>query len=285
MASLLATLARAELPAEPFRPPTAGPWVAFTAHLPDPGELNLQPLFFHRTLRGALDGRGVLTGAASGDWTGELELYVEAGLLPRLSVGLQPSVVYHRRAVDSESGIADTLLFSRVAVVRETVGATPELTVITQVRMPTSTLRDFGTAPDVPPPAGTWDLSAGLSASKGVRPLLLHAEVLFSRPLAANEGGRSFREGSYLVWAAAAELVSERRRVALVAELTGLHQARTRLNRVVVAGTDSRELSLGLSAQLLVSRNLQLAVGVQRTLAGRNTDAFQSVALTLNWSR
>ncbi|HEX8536897.1 MAG TPA: hypothetical protein VF664_05490, partial [Cystobacter sp.] len=188
---------------EPYRPLTSGPFVTFTAPLTAPGQLIAQPIFYLAADRGDFDATGRYQPRAGTDSprTAALSLFLEYGLLERLAAGASV-VVQHNRLrsgpdVASFTGLGDTILFGRGTLLLETLGGPPELTVMAQVKLPTGRAESAETNlldQDVLG-TGSVDLTLGLDFTKGVRPFLLHADLLYTHSLPARLGGENVHYG------------------------------------------------------------------------------------------
>jgi hypothetical protein len=183
-------------PSEVYRPVTSGPFVTFTAPITAPGRLVTQPILYLATARGDYDVEGRYQPPARGETlrTAALSLFVEYGLVERLSAGAQLVLPYNRRRsgpnAASSTGLGDTTLFGRGTLLEEIAGdPLPEVTLLAQVKLPTGRAMSAETNlldTDVLG-TGSTDLTLGLDLTKGLRPVLLHADVLYTyahRPLA-----------------------------------------------------------------------------------------------------
>jgi len=277
-------------PSEVYRPVTSGPFVTFTAPITAPGRLVTQPILYLATTRGDYDVEGRYQPPARGETlrTAALSLFVEYGLVERLAAGAQVMLQYNRRRsgpdAASSTGLGDTTLFGRATLLHETAGGPlPEVTLLTQVKLPTgravsaeTNLLDtdvLGT--------GSTDLTLGLDLTKGLRPVLLHADVLYTYALPTRIGGERVAYGSSLAWSLSGEWPFWRDRLGLMVEVSGRHQgAPVRDGREEQDGL-ADEVLLGAGLELLFSEDVQLLMGYQRTVWGRNARALDALVITL----
>ncbi len=274
---------------EVYRPTTSGPFITFTAPLTPRGRLLLQPILSVALTRGTYDARERYEPLAARDSqsTASLTLFTEYGVLERVAAGAQVAVLHNRRGEAGEeaesTGLGDTALFARGVLLHETPGGLPEVTLLAQVKLPTG--RAETTAPtrldtDVRG-TGSTDLTVGLDFTKGVRPVLLHLDLLYTRALPARVGGEDTRYGDTFSWSLSGEWPILPERCALMLEASGRHQGAPRVEGVDVADGALAELVLGAGVELLFSPDAQLLVGYQRTLWGRNVPAVDAFVATL----
>lgn len=286
---LLALPARAEPEEAPYRPITSGPFVSFAAPLPAPGRLVTQPIFSFAGARGnyGLEGRYQSLPPGESRSTAALSLYLEYGLIERLSAGAQVTLQHHRRRLGPDeafvTGLGETLVFGRGTLLRETAGGLPEVALLAQVKLPTSWVMSRRDGPLSTGVLGTGstDLTLGLNFTKGVRPVLLHADVLYTHALPARIDGVRVAYGRAFSWSLAGEWPFWRERLGLMLELSGRHQEAPSRNRIEQEDALSDEVRLGAGLELLFSADLQLLVGYQRTPWGRNTRALDVFLVTL----
>ncbi|WP_309890290.1 hypothetical protein [Archangium sp.] len=276
--------------AEVYRPITSGPFVTFTAPITAPGRLVTQPILYLATARGDYDVEGRYQPRARGESlrTAALSLFVEYGIVDRLAAGAQLVLQYNRRRsgpdLASFTGLGDTTFFGRGTILEETAGGLlPEMTLLAQVKLPTARAVSAQTNlldTDVLG-TGSTDLTVGLDLTKGVRPVLLHADVLYTYALPARIGGERVAYGPSLAWSLSGEWPFWRDRLGLMLEVSGRHQgAPVRDGREEEDGL-ADEVLVGAGLELLFSADVQLLVGYQRTLWGRNARALDALVITL----
>ncbi len=267
--------------AEPFRPTTSGPFVTYTAPITPAGRAVLQPIVTATFARGAFAGDGSVVPLPAGDASNlqTLSVFVELGITDAIAVGGQPAVGRASKreggAAAASVGFADTLLFGRGVLVRERAGWIPELTLLVQTKLPTGKHEGarsdalgtdiFGT--------GSVDLTAGIDVTKGIRPVVVHADFFVTHPLPASIDGVTVRYGDSLSWSASVEWPFAEH-FALMAEVSGRHQADG--DRPGTA-----EILVGAGLEVIFSERLQVLVGLQRTVAGMNVPANDSLIATL----
>jgi hypothetical protein len=274
---------------EVYRPTTSGPFITFTAPITPRGRLLLQPILSVALTRGTYDARERYAPLAAGasQASAALTLFTEYGVLEHVAAGAQLTVLHNRRGEASDAaqstGLGDTVLFGRGVLLEEVAGGAPEVTLLAQVKLPTgraesaaSTLLDTDVRG-----TGSTDLTVGLDFTKGVRPVLLHLDLLYTRALPARLGGVDTAYGDTFSWSLSGEWPVVPERYALMLEASGRHQGAPRLEGVEVADGALTEVVLGAGVELLFSPDLQLLVGYQRTLWGRNVPAVDAFVTTL----
>jgi hypothetical protein len=281
--------AQEEAVEEPYRPITSGPFVTFTAPITPHRRLVTQPLFYLALARGDFDAAGRYQPLAPGESlrTAALSLFLEYGLLERVAAGAQVTVQHNLRRsgpeAASSTGPGDLTLFGRGTLLQETAGGLPETTLLAQVKLPTgravsaqTNLLDtdvLGT--------GSTDLTLGLDFTKGLRPLLVHADVLFTYALPTRVGEEEVAHGGSLAWSLSGEWPFWRDRLALMVEASGRHQGAPTRDGQREEDGHADEVLVGAGLELLFSADLQLLVGYQRTVWGRNARVLDAVVLTL----
>ena len=272
-----------------FRPTTSGPFVTFTAPIPAPGQVTAQPIFYAGFVRGAFDEAGAAQPLEPGERLGSagLTFFLEAGVLSRLSVGAQ-AAVYHQwhtlpPASASATGPGDVQLFSRAVLVKERPTLLPEATLLAMVKLNTGnpiTRNEELLDTDVLG-SGSVDLTLGLDLTKGLRPVVLHADLLYTHPLPAVVGGVDTRYGDTFNWSASVEWPLVEEVFALMVEMNGRHQGPPTVGGTLEEDARLDEVVLGGGVEVLFSPRVQLLVGYQRTLWGRNVPAADAVIVTV----
>jgi hypothetical protein len=272
----------------PYRPAMSGPFVTFGALLPPPRMLQVQPFLSAAAERGRFDaqGRSVPLAPGESNHLATLTLYLEWALTRRLSVGAQGVLVHARSELPPEkaasTGFGDTLVFLRGVVLEERT-TLPAAALLGLVKLPTGrAISRPGSLLEVEVRGtGTWDLTLGLTFTKGLRPVLLHADALFTAALPAHVGGVTTRLAPTLGWSIAAEWPFWPHRLGLLVEVSGRHQGAPILNGVREEDARVDEVVLGSGLEVLFSDHLQLLVGWRRVMAGRNVGAFDTLVATL----
>lgn len=274
----LAATARAE-DDEPWRPTTSGPFVTFTAPITAKGKLLAQPIASVGFAHAGLDANG----RAQPDSlrTSTLALFTELGVSDDLAFGGQLSAIHNEREGAWSYGLGELALFGRRVVHFETARL-PEATVLLQLKVPTGNAvgRPVQRGTDLRG-SGSADVTLGLDVTKGFRPVLVHADLLLTHPLPARVGTTDVAYGDSLAWALSAEWPFWAERLGVMVELSGRHQLSPVIGGVRVLDGHADEVIAGAGIELLFDSQLQLLVGYQRTVWGRNVSGFDTVIVTL----
>ncbi len=292
IADLMAKWLRTEDLGDPWRPPTSGPFVTFTAPIVDKGNLVIQPLFFYNFVRGTFDENSNFHSLPGSDMrqAAVMSLFTQYGILRDTELDAQINFLHQRAKVDgqraSSTGIGDTQIALRTLLMHETPSWHPEISVIGQIKLPTGKFedanpRELGT--DIMG-TGSTDLTLGLDFTKAVKPVVLHADVWYTWPVANRIDGEHVRYGDILNWNLALEIPFCKERLAYMVEFSGTHQANRRVNGRAIGGSNVNSILFGTGLEIIFRDNLQLLLGYQRTLWGTNTDAIDAIAATLVWS-
>jgi hypothetical protein len=279
-------------PEEPWRPPTAGPLTTFTAPITEKAHLVIQPFFFYNWERGSFDQNSDYQSLPDGQMEQSAvgSLFVQYGLLDNLEVDAQLFLQHNRSSEGgdhgSSTGLGDTLLIIRYNLLHETTSWAPEVSLLGQVKFPTGKFQNgdpdelgsdlMGT--------GSYDLTLGLDFTKAVRPLIFHADLWYSWPLTTTVDGVETKYGDYVNWNAAVEIPFWKEKLAFVLEFNGIHQADLEEDGAEVADSRMKSIMLGTGLELILSEEVQILLGYQRTLWGTNADAYDSVVGTLVWN-
>jgi hypothetical protein len=267
----------------PFRPTTSGPFVTLTAPIPPRGRLVAQPIFSVAFAHASLGPQGewLTEGPQDGLRTTALTFFSEYGVADALSFGGQLAVIHHDRQRASSFGLGELQLFGRRFLFAETAGGLPEATLLFQLKIPTANAEGVESlrGTDVRG-SGSADLTIGLDLTRGIRPVLVHADLLLTQPLPARVGQIDTHFGTVLSWAISVEWPFLPERLALMLEANGRHQLAPTLGGERTNGhTD--EVIVGAGVEILFTPDVQLLVGYQRTVWGRNVGAFDTVVATL----
>ena len=128
--------------------------------------------------------------------------------------------------------------------------------------------------------SGSADLILGLDLTRGFRPVLVHADLLYTHALPARVGANDVQYGEQFSWAVSVEWPFWPDHFGLMTEASGRHQLAATLNGAPALDGYADEVIFGVGAELLLTPDVQLLVGYQRTIWGRNVVGFDSVVLT-----
>jgi hypothetical protein len=270
---------------EEWNPPSLGPISTWTAPLCERGKVVLQPFFFYNRTRGSFDADGNSNSLPKGDNKGQCQeqLFVQYGLTDRVEVDAQAVYQQNYAKVDgekaSESGFGDSYLFLRGCVLEEKDWM-PCVTGLFQLKMPTGKFEhaDPNKLGTDMMGAGSWDEGAGVIMTKRIKPFILHADVIYSIPNEMGIDGVKTRYANYLNYDFGAEYFLPKG-FNLMIEMNGFAQGDIREDGGRTPGSDVSYLNIcpgiGWSCD-----KLQTLVAYQRTLAGTNTDANDSIVVS-----
>ncbi len=278
---------------EKWESASAGPLVTWTAPLCEKGKWAVQPYLIYNQTRGTFGTQGGYHSFPSGDSKNQYQqiLFSQFGLTEKWEIAGQ--LVYQQNEIKqsgvraNEHGLGDSLLFLRRCVLEEG-GKRPALTGVAQVKIPTgkyehadpnklgADLMGAGTG------GGSWDPGLGFILSKTLKPFLLHADASYSVPLRAKVDGVNTTYGQYLNFDAGIEYFLPKG-FNLMVEANGIQQdnIKEESRRVRSSGVDSFIVATGFGWS---SEKIQTLLGYQRVVAGKNTDANDSVVLTAIFS-
>jgi len=275
---------------EEWNPPSAGPITAWTAPLCGKGKLVVQPFFFYNKTRGSFDAGGDYGSLPEGDkkYQYQEQLFVQYGLTERLEIDGQS--VYQQNFIEQEGlkahaeGFGDSYLFLRYCALEEQT-ILPHITGVFQLKIPSGKYQKadpdkLGT--DLMGAAsggGSYDHGYGIQLTKRLKPFIIHADALYSFPVKRKVDGVKTRYGAYLNYDFGIEYFLLPKGFNLMLELNGFLQGDKEEDGRRSPGSDVAYLTaapgIGWS-----NKYVQAILAYQRTLAGTNTDANDSVVMT-----
>jgi len=274
---------------EIWDPVTPGPFTILTAPICEKGKTSIQPLYFFNIARGIFDGTAEYFGLPSKDYIYQqlLQLYTQFGLTDRIEVGAQPEWQWNYAKVDaktaSANGIGDTILFARYCAIDETLWI-PRITADLQVKLPTGKYQkshDGMLYTDITG-TGSTDYTYGFSFTKGVHPIrtVFHLDLLLTNvPSSVRiDGVKAQFSNTYIVNGALEWIFYKDFNI--LGELLWQTQGDMKLDgdRAPETGKSSLIFSTGIGYS---QKDWQMLVGYQRTLAGTNVVANDTVAVTI----
>jgi hypothetical protein len=270
---------------EEWNPPSAGPITTWTAPLCGRGNLAIQPFFFYNQTRGEFDAQGHYNPLPKGDigYQFQEQLFLQYGIFDWLEVDAQ--TVYQENYVKQggikaqSNGFGDSYLFLRGRIIEEKAWL-PSITGLLQLKMPTGKYQHedseklgadlMGT--------GSWDPGFGLIVTKKLRPFIFHTAVTYSFPQRVRINGVKTWYANYLNCDLAAEYFLPWGFNFMV-EANAFFQGDIKEDGVRIPNSRIQYLmitpAIGWSCD-----KLQILLGYQRIVMGRNTDANDSFVLT-----
>jgi hypothetical protein len=270
---------------EEWNPPSAGPITTWTAPLCDKGDFVIQPFFFYNQMRGEYDGQGHYNPLPKGDieYQFQEQLFLQYGIFDWLEVDAQ--TVYQENYVKQggvrvhTNGLGDSYLFLRARIIEEKSWL-PYITALLQLKMPTGKYQHEDSeklAGDLMG-TGSWDPGFGLIMTKKLRPFIFHAGVTYSFPQRVRINGVKTWYANYLTCDLAMEYFLPWGFNFMV-EANAFLQGDIKEDGVRIPNSRIQYLmitpAIGWSCD-----KLQILLGYQRIVMGRNTDANDSVVLT-----
>jgi opacity protein-like surface antigen len=276
----------ASAPEVGWNPPSAGPITTWTAPLCGKGNLVIQPFFFYNQTRGEFDEKGHYNPLSKGDvgYQFQQQLFLQYGIFDWLEVDAQS--VYQENYIKQggveahSNGFGDSYLFLRARIIEEK-GWLPHITGLLQLKMPTGKYQheDSEKLGSDLMGTGSWDPGFGLTVTKTFRPFIFHAGVTYSFPQRVRINGVETWYANYLNCDLAVEYFLPKG-FNLMVEANSFFQGDLKEDGVRI--NNSRVQYLMITPAIGWSCDkLQILLGYQRIVMGTNTDANDSVALTL----
>lgn len=277
----------AEKKEEVWEPITPGPFSTLTAPLVEKNAFVIQPLYFFNITRGTFDGESHYSSLPSKDYRYQqlIQLYTQYGLTERIELNVQPQweINYAKEdAVSAEAAnFADFLMNIRYCGIDESTWC-PRITGIFQVKLPTGKFQkaDEGKLYTDIAGTGSTDYAYGLSFTKGIKPVVWHLDLLYANspsPVRI-DGVKTEFDDTYTVNGAFEWIFYKK--LNFLGEL--FWQTQGDLKEDGNWTPDTSKSSLVLSLGIGYSEKYwQMLVGYQRTLAGTNAYANDTVAATV----
>jgi hypothetical protein len=270
---------------EEWNPPSVGPISTWTAPLCDKGKLVIQPFFFYNQTRGELDAKGHYNPLPKGDieYQFQEQLLVHYGIMEWLEVAAQTvyqeNYVKQGGAAAHTHGFGDSYLFLRGRIVEEKDWL-PYITGLLQLKMPTGKYQHedseklgadlMGT--------GSWDPGFGFILTKKLKPFIFHADVIYSLPQQVSVDYIKTRYANYLNCDLAVEYFLTKGFNFMV-EANAFFQGDIKEDGIRIPNSQVQYLKISPALGWSCDK-IQILLGYQRVVMGKNTDATDSVALT-----
>ncbi len=276
--------------ASEWEPLSAGPVTTWTAPLCGKGKFVIQPCFCYNRTRGAFDSEGHYNSLPGRDkkYQFQQQLFMQYGLTDRLEIDGQ--TVYQENYIKQgglkahEKGFGDSYLFLRYCTIEEE-GRLPHITGLFQLKMPTGKYQhadsdNLGT--DLMGAAsggGSWDPGFGFNLTKKIKPFVFHADAIFSFPQKVRVDGVKTIYGKYQNYDIGVEYFLPNG-FNLMLEASGFLQGDKSQDGGRTPSSDIRYLTVAPGIGWSCDK-AQVLLAYQRVVMGTNTDANDSVVLTL----
>jgi hypothetical protein len=274
---------------EQWIPVSAGPITSWTAPLCGRGKFVVQPFFFYNKTRGTFNSEGHYDslGKGSSKYQYQQQLFMQYGLTDRLEIDGQ--LLYQQNFIKEgdlkahSRGFGDSYLFLRYCAIEEQ-GMIPHITGLFQLKFPTGKYQNadadkLGTdLMGATSGGGSYDHGYGINLTKKLKPFIIHADAIYNFPLEKRINRVKTRYGNYLNYDFGVEYFLPKG-FNLMLEFNGFLQSEKK--------QDGEKIPLSTVRYLTVSpgigwsnEKIQTLLAYQRTIAGTNTDANDSVVLT-----
>lgn len=272
-----------------WNPVSAGPVTTWTAPLCGKGKFVIQPFFFYNRTRGSFNSEGHQDSLIKGDkkYQYQQQLFLQYGLTDRLEIDGQ--IVYQENYVKQDdlkahtNGLGDSYLFLRYCVIEEK-SYLPHITGLFQLKVPSgkyehADLNKLGTdLMGATSGGGSYDHGYGINLTKKIKPFVFHTDAIYSFPIETKVDGVKTRYGRYLNYDFGFEYFLPKG-FNLMLEFNGFLQGDKKEDSSYTSGSDVRYLTMAPGIGWACDK-IQTLLAYQRTLAGTNTDANDSVVLT-----
>lgn len=273
-----------------WEPVSAGPVTTWTAPLCGNGKFVVQPFFFYNRTRGAFNSEGHYDSLPEGDnkYQYQEQLFIQYGITEKLEIDAQ--AVYQQNYIKQAGvsvhlrGFGDSYLFLRYCTIEE-YDKLPHLVGLFQLKIPTAKYQKadadkLGTdLMGAPSGGGSYDHGYGINLTKKLKPFIIHADAIYSFPLERKVDGVKTRYGRYLNYDFGIEYFLPKS-FNLMLEFNGLLQGNKIEDSERIPASDIKYFSVAPGIGWS-SEKIQTLLAYQRTLAGTNTEANDSVILTV----
>lgn len=282
LAAILALAAAPAAYAEPVHS-TPGPLTDWPATVNETGTWSVQPYFFYGTQRGNYDNDGNYTAMPDGDYNRQATFYALAtyGLFKDFDLSAQ-TILYHTAAsisgaTASSARIGDSNLFARYHFMKDE-GWKPSMSLFLLAGIPTGKYENAEPAKlgaDITG-SGAWSTGYGLLTQKNFGNFNLYADAYVTTPFRTTVDDVQTKYGAQFNYDFAVEYALPHD-FNLLLEFNGVATGRTAYDGVKADGTDTA--SLNVTPGIGYSRgNISAVVGYQRTISGKNTGAWDTLA-------
>lgn len=273
-----------------WKPISAGPVTTWTAPLCGKYTFVVQPYLFYNQTRGTFDPEGDYDSLTEGDrkYQYQEQLFMQYGLTDKLEIDGQ--TVYQQNYAQQGGlkaharGFGDSYLYLRYCGIEEQ-RTIPHVTGVFQLKLPTgkyqhATLEKNGTdLMGATSGGGSYDHGYGLNLTKKLQPLIIHADAIYSLPTARTIDAVKTRYANYVNYDFGCEYFLPKG-FNLMLEFNGFWQGDKKEDDETVPGSDINYVAIAPGIGYS-NKKIQTLLAYQRTLAGTNADANDSVIFTL----
>lgn len=272
-----------------WNPVSLGPITTWTSPLCEKGRLNVQPFLYYNRTRGTFNNDGHEDTLPDGDkkWQSQYQLFMQYGLTDKLEVDAQTvyQTNYRKQGSNSarSSAFGDSYLFTRYCLTEEK-NWLPHTSVLFQLKFPTGKYQKLdpnklGTdSMGATSGGGSYDAGLGLIMTKRIKPFIIHADAVYSFPVERKIDDVKTRYSNYLNYDFGAEYILPKG-FELMLEFNGLLQGDKKQDGSKVPATDVKSFTMGTGIGWACNK-VQTLLAYQRTLAGTNVDANDSVVFS-----
>jgi hypothetical protein len=265
---------------------SVGPVNGWSAYPAAKSVLLLQPYIYYANTYGEYDNAGnygiLANGESRKSW--QYSLLASYGLSDRMDISAQTGLIWNYKKTGGHSakstGLTDSNIALRYVLWAETEKR-PNIAGFANFSLPTGKYQDGDDAKlgtDIKG-TGAFVQGYGLLFGKQLEPFVLHADAYYSFPFSTTVNGVKTKYGNYLNYDAAAEYFATKN-IHFQLELNGVYRADNTLDGVKTANTGSRSLTI-MPAVGYSTGKVQSILGYQRNLCGKNTDAVETMVLTV----
>lgn len=273
-----------------WNPVSAGPITTWTAPLCGKGKLVIQPFFFYNRTRGSFNVDGHYDSLSKGDkkYQYQEQLFMQYGITDNLEIDGQ--VVYqenYRKTQDlkaNSDGFGDSYLFLRYCALEEKEYL-PHLVGLLQFKIPTGKyehldLNKLGTdSMGATSGGGSFDIGPGIILTKKIKPFVFHSDLIYSFPQERKVDEAKTKYARYLNYDFGLEYFLPKG-FNFMLEFNGFLQGDKSEENIKVPASDINYFNV-VPGVGWSNNTIQAILAYQRSLIGTNTDANDSVVLTL----
>lgn len=268
---------------------SAGTLTTWTAPLCGKGKFVAQPFFFYNRARGTFNSEGRYDSLPGSDkkYQYQEQLFMQYGLTDRLEIDAQ--TVYQENFIKRgdlkahSRGLGDSYLFLRYCAIEEN-NILPHITGLFQLKFPTGKYQKLdpnklGTdSMGAGSGGGSYDPGFGVNLTQKIKPFVFHADTIFSLPQGVKVDGVKTRYARYLNYDFGAEYFLSKG-FNLMLEFNGFLQGDKKEDGNKTPGSDIKYLTIAGGTGWSCAK-IQTLLAYQKTMAGTNTDANDSVVFT-----